>query len=370
MRNERVAVMSRAIYFEQLNQAEVERRNWNVDKMRDETIQLEQVRCGLCGQDDAAIVLTTKDWLHNQPGEFHFVRCNKCGLVYLNPRPVRESILNYYPSDYAYAPTPVSDASTQPETRRSKLLQTILARYYSYPPRHTDSSATSRLFSSLYHTFYKMIALPIVKWRPAGRMLDVGCGKGDYLAAQRRLGWQVHGIEINPHAVQYARDVLKLDVFEGDIAQSNFPPDHFDVITMWWYLEHVHDPLHVLRQARQIIRRDGTLIVGVPNWNSLEARWFGRAWYHLDAPRHLYLFTPDVLDSMLRQAGFQTIALDFILWLDDPAQTIERWLKIRTGRERQLPKPLRLALAPLSWLAARVHRSSLIIATAQVRDLR
>lgn len=336
--------------------------------MRDEAVKLEQVRCALCEQDDAEIVLTAEDWLHDQLGKFHLVRCNQCGLVYLNPRPVRERILYYYPADYAYAPIPVSGDSTRRETRRSELLQTILSRYYGYPLRQSDPPASLGLFAGLYHAFYKTVALPIVKWRPDGRLLDVGCGKGDYLAAQRRLGWQVQGIEINPPAVQYARQVLNLEVFEGEMAQSNFPQGHFDVITMWWYLEHVHDPMQVLCQARQMMRSDGTLIVGVPNRDSFEARLFGPAWYHLDAPRHLYLFTPVTLNAMLRCAGFSLTTLDFVSWLNDPAQSIDRWLKIKMGSKWHLPKSLRLLLAPLGWLAARVHRSGLMVATAQVCD--
>ena len=330
--------------------------------LSNESASLESVNCALCEQDNAELVLTSKDWLHHQPGEFRLVRCRQCGLVYVNPRPTRDSILKYYPADYEYAPT--SAVSHRRKTWRQQLLQTILTRDYGYALPAARLPLGARPWVKLYHAFYKTIALPIFPWRPNGRLLDVGCGKGDYLAEQRRLGWQGAGIEINPFAVQYARGHLDLDVFEGDFASWDLPSASFDIVTMWWYLEHVADPVRVLELARHVLKPNGLLALGVPNWASLDAKIFGRAWYHLDTPRHLYMFTPTTLQALLRRAGFRTVFLRSASWLNDPAESVERWIELHSGARRTLPRMARLMLAPWGWLAARVQRGDLLFALA------
>ncbi|MBI5300721.1 MAG: class I SAM-dependent methyltransferase [Chloroflexi bacterium] len=326
------------------------------------TITLEYVRCVLCEQDDAQIVLTAQDWLHNLPGEFRVVRCGQCGMVYLNPRPTRADMLRFYPADYAYAP----DVTTQhqKESWRARLHRAILIRDYGYPLPQPALPRWSNPIVAAYHALYQTIALPILLWRPSGRLLDVGCGKGDYLAAQRDLGWQVVGVEINPHAVRHARDVLNLEILDSDLADAPLAENSFDATTMWWYLEHVPDPLQVLRHARRLIKPDGVLVIGVPNWDSVDVKIFRDAWYHLDVPRHQSFFTPTTLTAMLRRAGFQTISLRGSSWLNDPAQSVERWLAIRRNKRWTMPGLVRKLLTPLGWLAGRSNRGSVMYALA------
>lgn len=325
----------------------------------------EYTHCALCGCDDARPKYAAQDWLHHGPDQFHFVQCRRCSLVYLNPRPAAASILNYYPADYTYAPGAPSTAPGAPIPLRQKLFLSLLAHYYGFPIAQPDLPRLIRPYLGLYHQLYRTITLPVIPWRPDGRILDVGCGKGDYLAGLKRLGWHVHGVELNPHAVQYARQQLHLDIFEGNFLESHFPSGHFDVVTMWWYLEHVPNPVEILQEARRVLKRDGWLWLGVPNCESLEARVFGEAWYHLDAPRHLYLFTPATLAALLGRAGLRITRSHKMAWLNDPAQSVERWLEVRWGLKHTFPKALRLALAPLGWLEARLGLSSFLVIRAE-----
>lgn len=323
------------------------------------TLEWESIACALCGQDQPRLAQVAQDWLHDLPGEFRIVVCRQCGLAYQNPRPTAASLGAYYPADYAYAPSrPSAPTLTQ------RLRQAVLNRYYGYtlPVPALPGWATALL--PLYHQLYRTLAQPIVPWRAHGRVLDVGCGKGDYLAELQRLGWEVHGVEINPVAVRHARETLGLPVFEGDLLQSPYPPAHFDVLSMWWYLEHIPNPRAILEKARQLLQPQGELYIGVPNWASFEARLFGAAWYHLDAPRHLYLFSPATLTKLLTETGFQVAQHYHVSWLNDPAQSVERWLKVKFNAQRALPRWVRLALAPWGWGAARLGGSSLLIVRA------
>lgn len=325
----------------------------------------EHTHCALCGRDDARLRLTSQDWLHGGSETFTLVECRECGLVYLNPRPTAAALPHYYPDDYAYAPgRPYAIADIDQATLSQRLRRLVQTRYYDYPlPR--PRAAWLKPLSTVYHLIYWTLALPIIRWRPAGRILDVGCGMGDYLASQSQLGWEVEGVEINPRAVQHAREKLHLEVFQGDLLQANLPAQHFDVVTMWWYLEHVPNPLAVLQEARRIIKPGGVLWIGVPNWASWEARLFRTAWYHLDAPRHFYLFTPVTLRAMLERAGWRIEQRPHISWLADPAESVERWWQIRTGRPHTLPRLVRLLLAPMGWLAARLRAGSLLVVAAR-----
>ena len=192
------------------------------------------------------------------------VRCKNCDLVFTNPRPAASSIAAFYPKEYR---------CHQGRVDAEKRVDPLAA----YLPR-----------------------------RP-GRLLDFGCGGGDFLARMRRAGWEVVGLDVSTSAVERVRDHLGLQAHIGTLPCPAWPNDCFDAITMRQSLEHVHDPLGVIRDARRLLRPGGTLLVTVPNFASLASSCFGSAWYGLDLPRHLTHFTPSTLSAILGTAGFESI---------------------------------------------------------------
>jgi len=146
----------------------------------------------------------------------------------------------------------------------------------------------------------------VERHRGAGRLLDVGCGKGGFLRGARDRGWRCFGVEISFQASNDARR-MGLDVATGRFEDVDYPDSFFDVITMYHVLEHLHDPRQALSKAYQLLKSEGLLVVAVPNFDSLQARLFGQRWYHLDAPRHLYHFTPRTLKMLLHQIGFKVL---------------------------------------------------------------
>jgi SAM-dependent methyltransferase len=138
--------------------------------------------------------------------------------------------------------------------------------------------------------------------RPPGRLLDVGCGDGKYLAYMAGQGWQVCGVD--PYAPAELAAASAFVVYRAGLREAELPPDYYDVITFWWSLEHMAEPVPTLMEACRIMRPGGQVIVGVPNAEALEARLLGPYWFHLNPPVHLSHFTASSLTLALRRAGF------------------------------------------------------------------
>jgi len=135
------------------------------------------------------------------------------------------------------------------------------------------------------------------------RLLEVGCGAGGLLALHRRLGWTVAGVE--PHAAAAAAARARdLEVHHGRLETAPpWPP--FDVVLVSHVLEHVVDPLALLRQSAARLAPGGKVIVVTPNARALGLAWFGSAWFALDAPRHVMLFDAAALSRLAHAAGLR-----------------------------------------------------------------
>jgi 2-polyprenyl-3-methyl-5-hydroxy-6-metoxy-1,4-benzoquinol methylase len=234
--------------------------------------------CPLCGHDDAEPVLEAADPAPAQPPGLVFavVRCRRCDLRYTNPRPDPAAIGAFYPADY------------KPHRRPRKMR---LARPRSWWARASGRSVPERAGD-----------LP---WHGEGRLLDFGCGGGSFLKRMADQGWRVTGLDAAVGAVRRVQEELGLTALVGSLPHPDLAPGSFDVVTMWHSLEHVHDPLAILREAYQLLVPGGKLIVACPNIAGLPFRWFGPDWFGLDLPRHLTHFTPATLAEMLTASGFR-----------------------------------------------------------------
>jgi SAM-dependent methyltransferase len=148
-----------------------------------------------------------------------------------------------------------------------------------------------------------------------GRLLDVGCGDGTFLMAAQQKGWTVVGTEMNPHVARSNG----LDVRDTIEDVSDRAP--FDCITLWHSLEHMRDPRSMLSGLLRLLKSNGRLIIAVPDAGGLQAKMFGRKWFHLDVPRHLYHFDADSLTHLLQSSGYsvrrqwhQELEYDLLGW--------------------------------------------------------
>ena len=164
--------------------------------------------------------------------------------------------------------------------------------------RAEDQSWT---FSTDSTTPVRIAVLPDIE---PGRLLDVGSGKGRFLAAARDAGWDVLGIEFSEGAAASSRARFDVEVVAGDFGTTALAGP-FDVITMWHTLEHLPDPRAAVERAVSLLRPGGYLIVSVPNVASVQARLGGDRWIHLDLPRHFFHFTPKALSTLLVRCGLR-----------------------------------------------------------------
>ncbi len=301
------------------------------------TLTLEHVRCNLCDHDDYDIYLIREDLNTFLPGEFQLVSCRNCGLVYQNPSPTINSFNTIYPIDY--------DQSTESIFR--------------------DTSRISR-FSRLYGLRKQSKA--IIRHKKKGRLLDVGCSTGNFLEIMNTLsGWELHGIEPNPHASEYARNQLGLNVITGLLDDVEYPEEHFDVITLWHVLEHLNDPSKTLQRLQKLLKPDGLLVITTPNLDSFDARIFGKYWIGYELPRHYYVFSLESLDDILRQAGFKLLETRYIYGSHAAFMSSLRfWLRgqkissgLRSVTESVLfSPPTRVLTSPYFFIADRLKLSS------------
>jgi SAM-dependent methyltransferase len=139
---------------------------------------------------------------------------------------------------------------------------------------------------------------------PSARLLDVGCGSGQFLARMHGLGWEVVGVEPDPAAVHTARATYGLPVVQGTLESPQKDIGEFDAVTLLHVFEHVPDPRETLHAAWRVLRPGGRLLIVTPNGRGLGSRVFGSAWIGWDPPRHLHVFTVAALRRLLAEAGF------------------------------------------------------------------
>ncbi len=296
----------------------------------------DETPCLLCGGDDAAIVLEAADPLPG-PGyglRFAVVRCRRCGLTYTNPRPDAASIAHFYPPDYG----PHAFRMRRPP--RSKPL------WWSWLFGRPCPERRGRL--------------PLA---PPGRLLDFGCGSGQFLHRMQQLGWETVGLDICPVVVHNLQK-RGYTVWPGTLPHPRLVPQSFDIVTMWQSLEHVHHPRRILREVYQLLKPGGYVIIAVPNFASWPARWFGPWWYALDLPRHLVHFTPQTLRQMLQAERFHVRSLRGIIHANWLRGSAARYAAAGgTGWRCALQsKPLAEVTA---WLCYVAGRAECLLAVAQ-----
>jgi len=178
-------------------------------------------------------------------------------------------------------------------------------------------------------------------------LLDVGCGAGFWLNVAIEAGWDGLGIDLSPDAIAFARDRLGLNVIAGRMQDRELPESTFDVITLLETIEHLFDPMAVLRQAHRVLRPGGLIAITTPNLNSLAFKFLGQDWSILSPTEHLYYFTERTIRQMLIHAGFDRV------WIERTSLVFDETAEIRsTDTHRRDTWRARLS----DWLARKMGR--------------
>lgn len=239
-------------------------------------LPIEEVDCPLCGRDDAEPVAIGEDFeYHTTRDSWRMVRCRRCRLLYLNPRPAPEALEAIYPDDYH---------AFEFEPERFGLIHAVRTRLEARRMRRWCRGLPKR-----------------------ARIVDVGCGDGFHLQVLRRFGrpgWQLEGVDPSPRAVAAAR-AAGLTVHAGTVEQVGLPPGSYDLALMIMTIEHVPDPLATLEAVRKALKPRGRLVVVTDNADTIDFRLFGRRhWGGYHFPRHFHLFDAQTLEATAAAAGF------------------------------------------------------------------
>jgi 2-polyprenyl-3-methyl-5-hydroxy-6-metoxy-1,4-benzoquinol methylase len=144
-----------------------------------------------------------------------------------------------------------------------------------------------------------------------GTLLDVGCGNGDRLLLLRELGWQVEGIDIDEVSVRNSRN-KGLKVHSGTLHDQKYPECNFDAVILNAVIEHVHNPLEILRECRRILKPFGKTVITTPNCESFGHVMFKSDWRGLEPPRHISIMTMSSLKKLALIAGFNNVKVNTI----------------------------------------------------------
>jgi predicted SAM-dependent methyltransferase len=168
---------------------------------------------------------------------------------------------------------------------------------------HTDSQ--NSITDKIYQSVKKRMLVKKLSWIDShfpvqGKLLDIGAGTGEFLLSAKNNGWKVKGIEPN----QNARTLAKQKGIKLVQDSSKFKAEKFDVITMWHVFEHVYDLKNQIIELEQLLKKDGLLIIAVPNFKSYDALYYKEHWAAFDVPRHLWHFSRKSFEKLFSGTSF------------------------------------------------------------------
>ena len=267
--------------------------------------------CPVCDSFDRSILFfdVIDNTFFTAAGRWTLFKCSSCGTSYLNPRPTSDSIVKAYEAYYTH-----KDGEGQRDSAKLSLLRRLRRMFANgyvnqrfgttrFPAIKIHSWVANLLpTKSVMDSQFRYLPKPI----QGQRLLDIGCGNGDFLINAKEMGWKASGLEPDTTAVEVARG-RGFDVFDGTIDALADRFNYYDAITISHVIEHVYQPRDFLRTVNQILKNNGVIYIDTPNIQSYGAKIFGKYWRGIESPRHLTLFNPSSLKNLLLSCGFHDI---------------------------------------------------------------
>ena len=284
------------------------------DSMQDSAIKTKEYPvCCICGANGVALYSDLEDVIFEAPGNWRLKKCPRdhCGLVWLDPMPLKDEISKAYKKYYTH-----EGYRKTIDKKNTAGLRNIYERvkngYLSYRYGYTlEKSLFGKVLARLIYLLpsrraFLDFSVFFLKHNPGGRLLEIGCGNGDTLLYLSNLDWQAEGIDFDPEAVSCAKK-KGLNVSLGSLEQQGFPDNHFDAVVMSHLIEHVEEPILLVKEAFRVLKLGGRLVIVTPNNRSFGHIWFRKHWRGLEPPRHLHIFNCESLHALVTYAGFASV---------------------------------------------------------------
>ena len=222
--------------------------------------ELVEVACPACGAGQSTRVF--------EKNGLPIVKCRGCSSLFVNPRPSEDTLVEVY-------------------------------RRYPQLANGREGQMTDDPEDGLWEAKYRLRRL--LEFRASGRLLDLGCGRGDFLAEAAR-SFDVIGVDVVP---RIRPSYATISAFEGRLEDARFNDASFDVVVAIEVLEHLFDPQRTLGEIHRILKPDGLLMVQTGDADSLRSRLSLERWTYVQPPVHLNYFTRRGLRGFLSNGGFR-----------------------------------------------------------------
>ncbi len=242
-------------------------------------VEWEYVLCNLCKRDKTEVYHRERLGYFDAELDFQIVQCRHCGLVYTNPR-IAEHNATYLQEN-------LESVQVLSEHDRAK--------------------------AKVFHQ-----ALDEIEWlqkqpgqRKPGRLLDVGCGSGQFLMEARQRDYDVCGIEPARKYAEYARREHDVNVLQCNVSKAEIEAESCDVITLWDVIEHVADPCAVMQQRAGWLKPGGIMALRFPSasWQKIKGVIYQKLLFNqqvsFGGSMHLYFFSPNTISQLAQEASLE-----------------------------------------------------------------
>jgi len=283
----------------------------------------ERVVCNLCGSRNLRswFAIESKKFYNSDKSlrdVYTIARCDDCALVFVKEIPSEAELKDVYGEGYYTGRDSVGYKNYGPASRFSSATSWLsgllirVVRALKSPDKIANVVTRAIRRRNPRPWPYNLVDM-IEEYSEVGKVLDVGCATGIFLAAAQESGWKAHGIELSDYSSQRARDERRLDVFTGTLRQAlrsgELVECSCDVVTLWDTAEHLEDPMTTFKDAWSVLKPGGILFVKTLNIDGDRAAAEGQNWHFFRPPKHLFYYSEKTLKAYFKRAGF-TLAKD------------------------------------------------------------
>ena len=279
-------------------------------------------RCIACDNSQFAVAYKVTDTNQGAPGEWDLKVCTLCGLGVIDPFPTQDEVASFYVDQFY--------------TEDGKRFQGWVERL-------------REMLAWLRGVYIERIV------QHKGRLLDFGAGAGHFAKVQRLRGWEVNSVD--PYSSRAnSSNLSKLD---GDKIRLEFPDHYFDVVTLWYVIEHLRNPDAAIVEFKRVLKPGGILVLAQQDFASVQARFFGPRWLILDPPRHIWQFTESSLLKLVARHNYKKCAVSHSSIELGPFTILQSILNCILGNENYL-----FCLLKNGGLSAKVNVKSIPVMCA------